>query len=257
MKMPTSHSQKTAHPQSISQTPTISRPACVMAIVAHPDDEVLGCGATVHKLVRQGWRAHLLILSAGVEGRYATDQLGSETVRWQQNLLAQQVNRAAQVIGYHGIDTFAFPDNRMDTVSRMELVHAIRPIIEREQPDLIFTHHPGDYNWDHTRTFDAVMMAARCNPPTFSPQEIRTFEVLSSTERAWQDASRIFMPNYYVDVSADIDAKKLALSVYHSEYQAYPHPRSIEAVEYLARCRGNEVGIAYAEAFHLIRKVEG
>lgn len=228
----------------------------VMVIAAHPDDEVLGCAATVHKLVSRGWKANLVIMSAGVSGRYLLNETSSDDIQRDQASLSAQTRRAASVVGYEGIETFDFPDNRMDTVGRMDLVHAIRPIIEREKPDLVFTHHPGDYNWDHTATFDAVMMAARCNPPEFYPSEIRTFEVLSSTERAWQEPSRIFAPNLYVDISRNIDSKKLAMSYYESEYRPYPHPRSIESIEYLARRRGNEVGLVYAEAFHTVRKVE-
>lgn len=228
---------------------------CVMVIVAHPDDEVLGCGATIHKLVSQGWRAHLIIMSGGITGRYATNVL-TEDILQKQNALAKEMFRAASVIGFNNINTFNFSDNRMDVISKMDLSQAISPIIEREKPDLIFTHHPGDYNWDHTSTFDAVMMAARCNPPEFHPLEIRTFEVLSSTERAWQSSSKTFLPNLYVDVSKNIDMKKLAMKYYESEYRIYPHPRSIQGIEYLARRRGLEVGLEYAEAFHIIRKVD-
>ena len=228
----------------------------VMVIAAHPDDEVLGCGATIHKLVSRGWKANLVIMSAGVSGRHLLDETSTDDVQRDKAVLSAQTRRAASVIGYHGVDTFDFPDNRMDTVGRMDLVHAIRPIIEREMPDLVLTHHPGDYNWDHTVTFDAVMMAARRNPPEFSPSEIRTFEVLSSTERAWQEPSPIYAPNLYVDIGRNIDAKKLAMSYYEAEYRPYPHPRSIESIEYLARRRGNEVGLMYAEAFHTVRKVE-
>ena len=229
---------------------------CVMVIAAHPDDEVLGCGATVHKLVSKGWKAHLVIMSAGVGGRHARDEATTNEFLQQQVLLGEQMHQAASIIGYQDIDAFDFPDNRMDVISRMDLAQAIRPVIERVKPDLVFTHHPGDYNWDHTATFDAVMMAARCNTPDFFPTEIRTFEVLSSTERAWQDSSRIFCPNLYVDVSRSIDMKKLAMSYYKNESRPYPHPRSIEAIEYLARRRGNEVGMLYAESFHVVRKLE-
>lgn len=229
---------------------------CLMVIAAHPDDEVLGCGATVHKLVNQGWRATLIIMSAGVAGRHTKNSTITPEIQQAQVTLAKQMQQAATVIGYHTIDTFDFPDNRMDIVSKMDLAQAIRPVIEREKPNLIFTHHPGDYNWDHTATFEAVLMAARCNPPEFSPLEIRTFEILSATERSWQNGARIFMPNLYVDIARNIDMKKLAMQYYASEYRPYPHPRSIEAIEYLARRRGNEVGLAYAEAFHIIRKIE-
>ncbi len=77
-----------------------------------------------------------------------------------------------------------------------------------------------------------------------------------STERSWQTGDRAFHPNLFVDVKRTIDAKKRALQCYKSEYRDYPHPRSVEAIEYLSRKRGNEVGLEYAEAFHIVRKVE-
>ena len=228
----------------------------LLVIAAHPDDEILGCGATVRLKVNQGWSARLVLMTSGVTGRLATGEIESMAVKVEQAKLLDQVQRAAEAIGFEQIFNLNFPDNRMDTVSRMDIAHELIPHVQNYRPDLIFTHHPGDYNWDHTSTFDAVMMAARSNPPDHSPSEICTFEVLSSTERAWQNGDRAFMPNYYVDVASVIDQKKLAMTYYENEYRPYPHPRSIEGLEYLARHRGNEVGMDYAEAFHIIRRVE-
>jgi LmbE family N-acetylglucosaminyl deacetylase len=195
-------------------------------------------------------------MTGGITGRLANPAAPSPEDRLLLQHLREDLNRAADVIGYASVTQFDFPDNRMDTVSRMDLCHPLRGLIDKLRPSLLFTHHPGDYNWDHTRTFDSVLMAARVNPPEFAPAEIRTFEVLSSTERAWQAPSRAFLPNLYEDVGGTIDKKKLALTYYRSEYRAYPHGRSIEAVEYQSRLRGVEAGVLYAEAFHLIRRVE-
>ncbi len=226
----------------------------VMVIAAHPDDEVLGCGATVHKLVSKGWRAHLIIMSAGVSGRHAVGEMALDEIQAQQAKLSEQMHRAASAIGFQGIDTFDFPDNRMDTVGRMDLVHAMRPIIEREKPDLVLTHHPGDYNWDHRVTFDAVMMAARTNPPDFGPQEIWLFEVRSSTERGWQ-SRQPFTPSIYVDVKDSIEYKECALAEYVDELRQPPHPRSVEGVRALAISRGHEVGMDAAEVFEEVRRL--
>jgi LmbE family N-acetylglucosaminyl deacetylase len=228
----------------------------LLVIAAHPDDEILGCGATVRLKVNQGWSARLVLMTGGVTGRLVGDEMESAAVKAEQAKLSHQVQQAAEAVGFHEVFNLNFPDNRMDTVSRMDISHELIPHIQSYRPDLIFTHHPGDYNWDHTSTFDAVMIAARANPPDHSPSEICTFEVLSSTERAWQNGSRTFLPNYYVDVARTIDQKKLAMTYYENEYRPYPHPSSIEGLEYLARHRGNEVGIEYAEAFHIIRRVE-
>lgn len=229
----------------------------ILVVGAHPDDEVLGCGATVALRVSQGWEARLVIMTAGVDGRNTIAQTLNAEYRSAVQILESESKRAADVLGFSKVTRFQFPDNRMDTVSRMDLTHAILGEIKDYRPDVIFVHHPGDYNWDHTITFDALMMAARQSPGEFGPKEILSFEVPSSTERAWQNGERAFHPNYYINVSKTIDKKKLAMSYYASECRPYPHPRSLEALEYLARKRGYEVGIEYAEAFCLIRKVEG
>ena len=99
-------------------------------------------------------------------------------------------------------------------------------------------------------------MAARASPGEHAPSELLAFEVLSATERGFQSGAHAFMPNVYVDIAGQIEAKKEALACYASECRPYPHPRSLEGVEILARKRGVEVGRTYAEAFQLIRRIE-
>ncbi|MBY0471651.1 PIG-L family deacetylase [bacterium] len=230
----------------------------LLVVAAHPDDEVLGCGATVAKRVSQGWEAYLLILTKGVAGRYSSqpDAATLKAVETETTQLGAEIDKATAAIGFKKVFRASFPDNRMDTVSRMDVSQEILTVLKEVRPTTIFTHHPGDYNWDHTIAFDSVMMAARSSPGEFAPQEILSFEVPSSTERSWQSEERTFRPNVYVNIKGSIDKKKLALSYYASEKRPYPHPRSIEALEYLSRKRGSEVGLEYAEAFHLIRRTE-
>lgn len=225
----------------------------VLVVAAHPDDEVLGCGATVARLKREGWRAALMLMTRGVAGR--AEAAGDPAHGAAQDRLAGETAKAAEVLGFDRVEARDFPDNRMDTVSRADLAHAVAVVVDEARPDLVLTHHPGDYNWDHARTFDAVMMGARVNPPGFAPAEIRTFEVLSSTERAWRSGERAFHPNCWVDVGETIELKKRALGCYASELRPYPHARSVEGVEHLARLRGLEAGVAYAEAFHIVRSL--
>jgi N-acetylglucosamine malate deacetylase 1 len=229
----------------------------VLVVAAHPDDEVLGCAATVARLKRDGWRAVLMLMTRGAAGRAKTfDGVNASHISAQQSL-AEETRQAASIIGYDRIISHDFPDNRMDTVPKADVAHLVAQAVLEEKPHLILTHHPGDYNWDHTVTFEAVMMGARRNPPDFSPSEIRTFEILSSTERAWQTQALAFHPNCWIEVASTIDKKYESLKCYHSELRSYPHPRSPEAVRVLAQKRGNEVGVEYAEAFHIVRRVEG
>jgi LmbE family N-acetylglucosaminyl deacetylase len=235
---------------------TLQTPKTILVVAAHPDDEVLGCAATVAKYVMQGATAHLVIMTPGVGGRVAADLQHNKEILTAQAKLSLEAKEAADLIGYETITILEHPDNRLDTVSKMDISLQIKEIVQKVKPEIVFTHHPGDYNWDHTITFESTMMASRPNPPEFSPSEIRTFEVLSSTERAWQDSSRAFHPNLYVDISDFINLKTKAMTIYSTENRPYPHPRSEEAILNLALRRGNEVGMVHAEAFHLVRKIE-
>jgi LmbE family N-acetylglucosaminyl deacetylase len=210
----------------------------------------------VAKRVRDGWRAHLLIVATGVSGRYDKPEAAADQIATAVYALREDVAKAAGLIGFSSWECLDFPDNRLDSISRMELSHAIRPFIERLKPHVVFTHHPGDYNWDHGRVFDAVMMAGRHDAGAFAPEEIYTCEVPSSTERAWQTPEAAFCPNVFVGVAETLAVKQEALAAYRSESRPYPHPRSPDAIEHLARFRGCAVGATHAEAFCLIRRVE-
>ncbi len=231
-----------------------NRDKTILVVAAHPDDEVLGCGATVALRVKLGCAAYCLICATGIASRYA----GGDDPKIKDEIAAlrKDMSQVSGVIGFSDIEALDFPDNRLDTVSRQDIADEIKKRVERIRPDVIYTHHPGDYNWDHGRVFDAVMMAARHSPGEYAPSRIYCFEVPSATERARRHPASAFCPNTFVDVHATIDAKKLAMKHYQSECRPYPHPRSNEGIEYWARKRGLEVGLEYAEAFELVRSVE-
>ncbi len=230
----------------------------LLIVAAHPDDEVLGAGGTIAKRAREGWDMAVIFCASGVKGRLATKQAEhNPRVKTELKQLELDSQKAADLLGIRRIYRLGFPDNRMDTVSRMDVSHAIRKVVEKERPQVVITHHAGDYNWDHTIVFQSVLMACRPNVGDFFPQQIFSFEVLSSTERAHQKASTVFAPNHYVPLhEKDLALKTKALLAYRSEIRPYPHPRSAQAVENLAAKRGNEVGLAYAECFELIRGIE-
>jgi hypothetical protein len=79
--------------------------------------------------------------------------------------------------------------------------------------------------------------------------------VLSATE--WNsNAKSKFNPNRFVDISDVWPTKLLALDKYSKELRAFPHSRSVEAIEALSVYRGATVGLKKAEAFHIERIVE-
>jgi LmbE family N-acetylglucosaminyl deacetylase len=222
----------------------------ILVIAAHPDDEILGCGGTLKRLIDEGNEAYTLILSDGTTSRHnkITAQVKEEIdYRLNQSL------KAAKIIGYKDCFFCQFPDNSFDKKSLLQIVKALEKHIDLINPSIIFTHHYGDLNIDHQITFEAVQTATR---PMLqcSVNEIYCFETLSSTEWNFMSNSK-FTPNYFVNIENTLQSKLEAMRCYTSELREYPHPRSIEALEVNAKRWGTVTGCNCAEAFELIRKV--
>jgi len=224
----------------------------VLVVAAHPDDEVLGAGATLARLADEGNDVHLLILSEGETSRHGnrSGAAAGKAVKARE----KAAREAAKIIGAAGISFGHFPDNRFDSVDLLELVQRVEAEAERVKPQAVFTHFAGDLNIDHRLTFDAVMAAFRPRPGA-PGQELYSFEVPSSTGWAGPDVERAFRPTVYVNVAKYLERKLSAMAAYTMETQPAPHARSLEAVEALARWRGAEVGLPAAEAFALLREI--
>ncbi len=212
----------------------------VLVCAAHPDDEILGCGATMARHARAGDAVHAVILGRGVASR-GTDGAAIEA-------LEAAAKRANAIVGVTSLRLFDFPDNQMDTVDRLSIAKCLEAEFARVQPTIVYTHHRSDMNVDHGRVADAAAIAARPVPGS-TVASLLFFEVASSTEARPAGVVAPFEPNWFVDVSTTLDVKLAALREYAAEMRPFPHPRSLEAVEHLARWRGASAGVAAAEAF--------
>ena len=222
----------------------------ILVIAAHPDDEVLGCGGSIAKLSKQGAVIHIAFLADGVFSRVGDAKIKQNELM-QRRLAAEN---ACNILGAHSVSFGDFPDNQLDTIPLIDVIRTVEEIIKKYNPDTIFTHHGGDLNIDHRLTHDAVLTA--CRPQ--SDNSVKTllfYEVPSSTE--WQSPNSVlfFTPNWFIDISDELNLKTQALNAYHDELRAWPHPRSIKGVEYLARWRGATICVEAAEAFVLGRKL--
>lgn len=219
----------------------------ILVVAAHPDDEVLGCGGTIARLASEGREVHLLFLADGESARGGADGGALDERR----LMAAA---AAEVLGARPPTCLEFPDNRLDSVDLLDLVQAVERQAEAIQPEIVFTHFAADLNVDHRRCSQAVLTAFRPVPGQ-SVRSIFAFEVPSSTEWQFGSAGVGFAPNAFFDISDHVETKRSALRAYERELRAFPHPRSIEAVEALGHWRGATIGVAAAEAFTIIRTI--
>lgn len=215
----------------------------VLVVAAHPDDEALGCGATMAKHAANGDKVYTCFMTDGVGARSVE---GGEAER--RKLAA---TRASEVLGVEKNFYFDFPDNKMDTVGLLDLVQAVESVIYKVQPSIIYTHFQHDLNIDHQLTHRAVMTA--CRPQmSHSVDSIYSFEVLSSTEWAF-NSNPVFHANVIIDVVDSFASKISALNCYKEEMRTFPHSRTLEAVKALGVLRGATHGFRLAEAFQLER----
>lgn len=222
----------------------------ILVIAAHPDDEVLGCGGTIARKVSEGHEVRLLIMGEGITSR----KTENETQKIEE--LRDCTRKVAKILGIKDIHFNTLPDNRFDTIPFLRVTKFIEDYLnEHEKPDIIFTHHPGDLNIDHRLTARAVLTATRPVEGSCGKTVI-SFEVLSSTEWAFNAIKPSFEPNMFVDISDFTIRKIQALCEYTSEIRNPPHPRSIEGINALATYRGFTAGFYRAEAFQVLRWIE-
>lgn len=228
----------------------------ILVVAAHPDDEVLGCGAAIAVHTFRKEDVFILILADGVTSRsYNPLEKVPREKELRANKIALQERKkgmynALKILGVNSknIMSLNLPDQRLDTLPFLDIVKRIERIKKRFIPNVVYTHFFGDLNLDHRITCEAVLTSFRpLNGRRI--EKIYCFEIPETT--GWRIPASVnsFNPNYYVDVSETIGLKLEAIKSYNVELRKYPHPRSPESIKKLAIKRGKEKFGNVAEAF--------
>lgn len=223
----------------------------VLCVVAHPDDEIFGCGATLRKLRDRGHRVFSCVLCSSAAARHARPELAR---------LHEVSTASSRIIGIDDTLTCDFPNIQFNTVPHLDMVKAIERAIVQFRPSWVFTHHGADLNIDHRVVHDACMAAitlplrlSQDLPPTMI-ERVYVCEIPSSTDWA-SPRDRAFRPSAFFDVTDTFEAKLAALDVFEGALKPFPHSRSRENVRHLAHLRGAQAGLALAEAFDIVREI--
>lgn len=214
----------------------------IMVLASHPDDEVLGAGGTIAKHTAEGDDVYLCIMTKAYTPEWSEKFIKSRS---------KEIEKSKKILGIKKVYFLDYPTVKLDTIPQKELNDSISSVVNEVQPEIAYIPHKGDLNKDHRIVFEASLVALR--PLHSKIKRILSYETLSETE--WGENIEPFTPNFFIDITKTMNKKIEAIKAYMSELKPYPHPRSLEIIEALAKKRGSEVGVNLAESFMLIREI--
>lgn len=217
----------------------------ILVIAPHADDEVLGVGGTIARNIAEGNEVCVCVVTHGEEPLFSkeiTEKLREETLK------------AHSYVGIKRTYFLEYPAVMLEHVPRYELNGSVMKVVQEVQPDEVYLPHKGDMQKDHQIVSEAAMVAVR---PKYEHKihAVYAYETLSETEWNIPDTGNTFIPTVYKDISNYLEGKKEMLRCFTTQLAEFPNPRSLEAVEALAKYRGSTIGVKAAEAFVLIREI--
>lgn len=218
----------------------------ILVIAPHADDEILGVGGTIAKYVEEGHQVDVCVVTVGT-----TPMFSEEVIKG----IRKEALAAHSLLGVSRSIFLELPAVKLSEVPKYEINAKISKVVAEVEPDIVYIPHFGDMHLDHYLVAQASMVAVR--PINGSKiKKVYSYETLSESEWNTPHAMNSFIPNTYVSISNQLESKKKAMECYQSQLYSFPHPRSLEAIEALARLRGSTVGVEAAEAFCLLRSIE-
>lgn len=219
----------------------------VIVISAHPDDETLGAGGTILKHKKNGDQIFWLI----VTNVFQNNGFSEERVNSRQ----QEIKKVSDLYGFEKTIVLDYPTMSLTSESLLTLIPKISDIFTELKPEVIYTLNRSDAHSDHRYLSDAVFACTKSFRYPFIKQ-VLMYECISETEFAPALPEKVFIPNYYVDITEFMDKKLEIMKIFESELAEHPFPRSLENIKALAHFRGASVGVHYAEAFQLIKYID-
>ena len=210
----------------------------ILVISPHPDDETLGCGGTLLKFGKEGNVLYWLIITT----------IAESLVR------EKEISVVSNKYNFKDVCNLCLPPTSLDSLPITNLISKISKYLYKIQPKIVFTSSNNDIHSDHRAVFRAVINATKPFKACYI-KKILMYETISETNVIPSLYENNFSPNFFVNISEYIENKLNIMSIYKSEVMQYPLPRSLDSIKALARYRGSQCGVEYAEAFSIIREV--
>lgn len=218
----------------------------ILVVSPHPDDETLGCGGVILRHIKEGANVSWMIITEmSKEYGFAEIQIGNR---------AKEISQVEDMYCFDKVYKLGLPTMQLDTIPIGKIIDAIRNVIEKESPEIIYVPFPGDAHSDHRLVYDAISTVFKWFRYP-SVKSILCYETISETDFGINPTSFPFQPNFYVNIEKEIEKKIEIMKIYTSEMGDFPFPRSEEAIQSLAKFRGAACGFKAAEAFMKIKEV--
>jgi LmbE family N-acetylglucosaminyl deacetylase len=206
----------------------------VLVVFAHPDDETLGCGGTMARLVDEGHDVQALLTLRRSDPR--------GVAHW--DAIVRDFHAAADVIGFEPVLCAPLIEERDADAEVRDLHEAVLPYVE--WAETVLTHWPGDVHQVHRTVARAVEIATR---PFRRRRNVYSFEVPTSTDQSFSPA---FAGQMYVAMDeVHAERKVRAMACYSTESAPGRRPEDLRR---RLELRGAEIGAEYAEAFAVHRQ---
>lgn len=219
--------------------------SCVLVVSPHPDDETLGAAGTLLKYKSENKKIYWLnFTNMDIKYGYTEEQV---------NKRKHEIQQVIKEYGFDGFFDLGLKPANLDAYNSCDVIEKISKAINEVKPTTIILPNRSDVHSDHKVVFDWCYSCTKIFRYPYI-KKILTMEILSETDFSYIDNA--FVANYYVDISDYLKRKIEILKLYNSELGKHPFPRSIEGIESLAKIRGINAGVQYAEAFKVIKFIE-
>jgi LmbE family N-acetylglucosaminyl deacetylase len=197
----------------------------ILFCTAHPDDLEFSAGATLSGLIKENHEISVHVFST------------SESIYGNEGIIDEVKHSISDI--YH-LDLIV---HRFPTMHFREHYQEIRDIVFKIKedfiPDDVYCTSPNSLHPDH-QVIGEACESIFLESSIFALENIRDGH--NQKVNKWNSVTE-----------SDLDTKLLALNCYHSQKRRSYHDTKV--VESIARFRGSQIGVEFAEAFEVIRVV--
>lgn len=199
----------------------------ILLVTAHSDDAEISMGGTIRKLLSQGHQIINLIFS-----------IPSNVKVRKEEAVAAALN-----FGYEVQFSQHCEGSNVEDIPYHHLIKELDCIIEKVNPDEVYTHWMHDSHQDHRKLSNVVRSSFRKKQFT-----LYEFEQINQQNNI---AANQFHPNVYSDITEFMNDKIRMISFFESQLMGYTN-HYLENTEHMANWRGSQVNCQYAETFLLV-----